>query len=83
MSTSGRFLELTLTLRDVPGTLAKITKLMAELEANILDIRHDRFGAGLPIGYSRVSLELETKSMEHIEQLVIALKSAGYYVTVC
>lgn len=83
MSTSGRFLELTLTLRDVPGTLAKITKLMAELEANILDIRHDRFGAGLPIGYSRVSLELETKSMEHIEQLVIALKSAGYDVTVC
>ena len=83
MSTSGRFLELTLTLRDVPGTLAKITKLMADLEANILDIRHDRFGAGLPIGYSRVNLELETKSMEHIEQLVIALKSSGYDVTVC
>ncbi len=83
MSTSGRFLELTLTLRDVPGTLAEIAKFIADQGANILNIRHDRFGAGLPIGYSRVGLELETKSMEHIEQLVIALKSAGYDVTVC
>lgn len=82
MSTSGRFLELQLTLRDTPGTLAELTKLLAELEANILNIRHDRFGAGLPIGSSRVVLELETKSMEHIESIVIALKKGGYDVDI-
>ena len=83
MSTSGRFLELTLNLKDSPGSLAAITKFLADEGANILDIRHDRFGAGLPIGFSRVNLELETKSREHIEQIVIALKKAGYDVTVC
>lgn len=83
MSTSGRFLEISLNLKDTPGTLASITQFLANEGANILDIKHDRFGAGLPIGYSRVNMELETKSMEHIEQLVIALKKAGYDVTVC
>lgn len=82
MSTSGRFLEITLTLRDMPGALAALTKLVGGLEANILNIRHDRFGAGLPIGYSRVVLELETKSMEHIEEIVISLKKDGYDVGV-
>ena len=83
MSTSGRFLEITLNLKDIPGSLAHITKFLADEGANILDIRHDRFGAGLPIGFSRVNLELETKSMEHIEQIVISLKKAGFDVTVC
>lgn len=83
MSTSGRFLEITLNLKDIPGSLAHITTFLADIGANILDIRHDRFGAGLPIGYSRVNLELETKSMEHIEQIVISLKKAGFDVTVC
>lgn len=82
MSTSGRFLEITLTLRDMPGALAELAKLVGGLEANILNIRHDRFGAGLPIGYSRVVLELETKSMEHIEEIVISLKKDGYDVGV-
>lgn len=83
MSTSGRFLEITLNLKDSPGSLADIAKFIADEGANILDIKHDRFGAGLPIGFSRVNLELETKSREHIEQLVIALNKAGYDVTVC
>lgn len=82
MSTSGRFLEITLTLRDMPGALAELAKLVGGLEANILNIRHDRFGAGLPIGYSRVVLELETKSMEHIEEIVISLNKEGYDVSV-
>ncbi len=83
MATSGRVLEITLNLKDIPGSLANITRFLADLGANVLDIRHDRFGAGLPIGYSRVNLELETKSMEHIEQIVIALKKAGFDVSVC
>ncbi len=81
MATSGRFLEVMVTLRDIPGSLSKITQLVASLEGNILNIRHDRFGAGLPIGFTRVALEIETKSIDHIEELVIALKSAGYDVT--
>ncbi len=83
MSTSGRFLEIELNLKDSPGSLADIAKFIANEGANILDIKHDRFGAGLPIGFSRVNLELETKSREHIEQIVISLKKAGYDVTVC
>lgn len=82
MSTSGRFLEIELTLEDTPGTLSELTRLLGELEANILNIRHDRFGAGLPIGFSRVCLELETKSMDHIESIVIALKKGGYDVSI-
>ncbi len=83
LAASGRFLEIVLNLKDTPGYLAKVTKFLADEGANILDIRHDRFSAGLNIGFSRVNLMLETKSMEHIEQIVISLKKAGFDVSVC
>ncbi len=83
LSSSGRFLEVAIILRDAPGSLATVTKFLADNGANILNIRHDRYGAGLPIGFSRVNLELETKSNEHIEQIVISLNKAGYDVSVC
>lgn len=82
MATSGRLVEIVVTLRDIPGSLSKITQLIASSEGNILNIRHDRSGAGLPIGFTRVALEIETKSIDHVEELVIALKSENYEVTV-
>ena len=82
MATSGRFLRISLSLRDTPGSLSSLIKFLAEIGANILDIHHERFSSGINIGYTKVSLELETKSMEHIEQIVITLKKNGFDVIV-
>lgn len=79
---TGRFVELTISLRDRPGALAGITNVIAETGANILNIEHFRFDNTLPVGFTRVTFSLETKGLEHIRDVVEALRQQGYDVTV-
>ena len=83
MAASGRFLEIKTVLKDTPGSLLYLSNILAGIGVNILDIRHDRYVAELPIGYSTVYLGLETKSIEHIEHILLSLKGSGYDITVC
>lgn len=82
MVKSGRILRISLSLRDTPGSLSNLMNFLADAGANILDIHHERFSSVVNIGYTKVSLELETKSMEHIEQIVMTLKKNGFDVIV-
>jgi len=79
---TGRFVELTISLRDKPGALAGITNVIAETGANILNIEHFRFDNTLPVGFTRVTFSLETKGLEHIRDVVETLRQQGYDVTV-
>lgn len=82
MATTGRFLELSVILKDVPGSLANITKDVADLGANILDIRHFRYDTNLPVGTTKVIFHLETKGIDHIENIIKTLSEKGYDVGV-
>ncbi len=75
---NARVIRMTVTLEDVPGSLAALLSLVAKLKANVLHIRHDRNVGDLPINVSRVALEMETRSREHVEELLKRLKKAGY-----
>jgi len=65
-------------LRDVPGALAKLSNLVAQQNANILHIIHERAAKDIPIGYSKVILVLETRSPQHIHEIKKGLKEKGY-----
>ncbi|MEF3255295.1 MAG: threonine ammonia-lyase [Deferribacterales bacterium] len=78
MATTGRFLELSIILKDTPGSLAIITKDVADLGANILDIRHFRYDTNLPVGSTKVIFHLETKGSSHIEEIIKTLTEKGY-----
>jgi len=82
MATTGRFLELSVILKDAPGSLATITQDVAQLGANILDIRHFRYDINLPVGSTKVIFHLETKGLNHIEEIVKTLSSNGYDISV-
>jgi len=75
---NGRIMRIQLTLTDKPGTLAGLLNLVAEHDANILHIRHDRGEALRSIDQTRVTLELETRNTEHICRIVNTLDQAGY-----
>jgi len=75
---SGRLLRVSLELEDVPGTLNKITSLIAEEQANILHIIHDRLSKDLPVGITKLELDLETRGKEHSKEVITALKAKGY-----
>src|SRR5207244_234800 len=63
----GRLVRLGVLLRDIPGALARLTAVIAEERANILQILHDRaFSPHAAIGQTKVELTLETSGPEQI-----------------
>src|SRR5213594_4900505 len=76
-----RLVRLGVLLRDIPGALARLTALIAEERANILQILHDRaFSPHAAIGQTEVELTLETSGAEQIAAVKRRLEAAGYRV---
>ena len=77
----GRLVRLGVLLRDVPGALARLTALVADEHANILQIIHDRaFSRHAAIGQTEVELTLETSGPKQISAVKRRLEAAGYLV---
>ncbi len=76
----GRLVRLRVLLRDRPGTLARLTALVAEARANVLHIEHDRAFSRAPVGETEVELTLETSGREQIDLIKRHLTDAGYAV---
>ncbi|MFD2079249.1 threonine dehydratase [Actinopolymorpha cephalotaxi] len=80
MIAAGRYLSLRVRVPDQPGGLAALLRQLAEADANVLDVVHQRTGAGLHLGDVDVALQLETRGKHHREEILHRLRSAGYTV---
>ncbi len=78
LSRTGRMTRVDVLLRDVPGSLTKLTGLMAQHQANILHIVHERATRNIPIGFSKVILILETRGPDHIREIQKGLRKNRY-----
>jgi threonine dehydratase len=78
LSRTGRIVRFGVLLRDIPGSLAKLTGFIGDSHANILHIIHERAAKEIPIGFSKVILVLETRGPEHIGEIKSGLKKEGY-----
>ena len=77
---NGRIVRLRLQLDDTPGSLARLLTRVAQLNANVLHITHERNVKGFPIFVTRVELELETRGTTHSEKIIHELRDAGYII---
>jgi threonine dehydratase len=80
LSVEGRIAQLTVRLKDRPGTLIAVLDIIKKLQVNILDIIHHRLNSTAPFGEVDVSITLETKGHAHIKEIQQALKEGGYSV---
>jgi threonine dehydratase len=78
LSASGRYLTLRIMLPDRPGQLARISELLAEAHANVIEVLHTRHGAGLQISEVELDISVETRGPEHRQHVVDVLRAAGY-----
>jgi threonine dehydratase len=78
LSAAGRYLRLRVVLGDHPGALADLTRVVADLGLNILDVDHHRAGVIVGVDEVEVQLTLETRDPDHRDQVVRALRAAGY-----
>ncbi|HTO42535.1 MAG TPA: threonine ammonia-lyase [Burkholderiales bacterium] len=78
MVRSGRLTRLQVELRDLPGSLAQVTACLAEANANIEEVHHQRAFTHLPVRTAEVDFVLETRSHEHVRQIIEALARSGF-----
>lgn len=74
----GRRTRVRIHLTDRPGALHQLTKIIADLRANIVQTSHDRAYYGVSLGDTVIDFTLETRGMGHIEEIRRALTEAGY-----
>ncbi|MHA1797915.1 MAG: threonine ammonia-lyase [Candidatus Helarchaeota archaeon] len=79
---AGRLLKFSTKLLDKPGSLMKVLRIIAEQDANIISIVHDREMLELPLKQTAVQIEIETRDIEHINQIKNILKKNGYEIEI-
>jgi len=75
-----RLARMTVIVDDLPGNLNRITTVMAENRANVLEVYHDRVSPELAMRETRIDLLIETASEDHIAQIKKALKDQGFRI---
>jgi len=78
LAASERYLKLRIPLPDRPGQLARTSEIIADQNANVVEVLHTRHGSGLAISQVELELHIETRGPEHAEQVIGALRDAGY-----
>jgi len=78
---SGRLVRLTVGIPDVPGALAEVTRVLGRLNANIMEIRHQRAFTNLSLKLAEVEFVLQTLGKNHIREILESLHQSGYKAT--
>lgn len=69
MVADGRLARFKARISDRPGGLARLTRLISEQDASIVEITHDRTFAGLDFSAVNVECIVQTRNAEHIREL--------------
>lgn len=77
-----RYVRLFSAVDDRPGALAKLLKVIADNQGNLIEVIHNRASASVPLGATGVEIQIETRDGLHIEEILASLREQGYPVQV-
>lgn len=78
LSAAGRYMTIKLMLNDRPGELTTISRIISEHDANVTGVDHTRLGGALSMGDVSITIDMETKGVEHCQEVIAALEAEGY-----
>ncbi|MBN9182056.1 MAG: threonine ammonia-lyase [Microbacterium sp.] len=78
LAASGRYMTLQIPLPDRPGQLARVSELLAQAGANVIEVLHTRHGQGLQISEVILQLSVETRGEDHRAHVLDTLVAAGF-----
>ena len=81
LAAMGRLLVLSMELPDRPGLFKEIVDEIALVNANIVEVVHDRLSSKVNAGFVTVTLSLETQGKEQSDQLIEVLKKKNIQFT--
>ena len=74
----GRLVRLRVHLGDYPGALHRLTGILAQHRANIVETSYDRAYHNVNLGDTAIDITMETRGVEHIAELLGAISAADY-----
>ncbi|MES3161824.1 MAG: threonine ammonia-lyase [Halorubrum sp.] len=78
----GRYLKITIDLKDRPGELERVASIVARTGANVYAVHHDRTSRDVAVNAAELELELETDDADHAADIVDELQAEGYDVEI-
>ncbi|ADL52214.1 threonine ammonia-lyase [Clostridium cellulovorans] len=76
----GRILCFSVKLKDTPGQLLEIAKILSDMKANVIKLDHNQFKAIDRLKHVVLEVTVETNGHDHIEKIIKALNEQGYNV---
>ena len=76
----GRLVRLSVTVKDRPGSLAGLSRAVADMGGNVLETVHRRAFADISVGDVGIVIQMETRGREHAEEIVRGLEALGHRV---
>lgn len=74
----GRVFSMSVLLPDKPGELLKVAEVIAAAKGNVIKLEHNQFVSINRNAAVELSITLEAFGMEHKEEIIAAMKNAGY-----
>jgi threonine dehydratase len=75
-----RMVRLRVGVPDSPGSLARITAVIARARGNVVDVEHQRAFSQRSAKQADVDFTIETRNARHVEEIEAALAGAGFEV---
>lgn len=80
MLKASRYVRFFTAVEDKPGGLAKMLKVVADQQGNLIEVIHNRSSQTVPLGMTGVEVQIETRDQAHIDEVLTALSEQGYPV---
>jgi len=77
-----QILRLRVHIDDRPGKMAELSGIIADHDANIQTVRHDRALEDLDVGEAYLIFQVETSGAGHAENIIASIADHGYEVEV-
>jgi len=73
-----RIVSLRIIGDDRPGLLANTSALIGRMGANIIEVAHNRLALDVPAKGAEFDIMIETRDAQHTQEIIDALREAGY-----
>jgi threonine dehydratase len=73
-----RIVSLRIIGDDRPGLLATVSRIIGDMGANIIEVAHNRLALDVPAKGAEFDLLIETRDAQHTQEIMDALREAGY-----
>ncbi len=75
----GRLIRVRVRVPDVAGSLARLTRVVADCDSNILEVEHQRLFGVFSVKSTEVELTLETRDREHVASILDAMRAQDFH----